>query len=79
MEGSRGYLLRDGTCLFLGQVAERGRRARAAVPVDRSPGRVLAQYSSRAWHALVLDCVKERTGVDGVRLSKEDVRTVVVE
>lgn len=77
-EGGEGYLVRDGACMFLGEVSQGAQGARAAVLVELLPGRVPDELFSRNWFSSILNCVRKRMGVDGVRVLDWDLRTVFV-
>lgn len=60
--------MRDGVCLFVGQVWNGVERAEAAVPTEHSLRRMLDDLLSKEGLASVLSCLRELMCVDEVRV-----------
>lgn len=59
-------LVPDGVHFFQAQVVEKIERAKTAVSVERSLGRVLCELLTKDWRASFVNCVRERMSVGGV-------------
>lgn len=71
--------VRGIVCLSLQKESESLRRAREAVPLERSFARVLGQLPRAGWLTSFVSCVKELISVKGVRVLYADLQIIFVE
>lgn len=78
VEGGGGYLVQDGVCVTLEQLAETVQRAETALTVEELFGWVLAGLRRGKGLASAAKCVGEGKCVVGVRMIYGDARMVFV-
>lgn len=65
-------------CFFLGQVSEGVERAEAVVRDEGSLGKLLGEPFRGKWMVSFLNCVKLKMCMNGIYVSDDDVRIVIV-